>query len=98
MSLAIDLDAVTRILLPHGWYEIERGTLTIDSYELHHSDPSVSSWPGAWPVRAGADPDVPKLGFRARRVALKGQSALHGPPMDLAGPITSLLAVEVVTA
>jgi hypothetical protein len=95
VSLAIDLDAVTRILLPNGWHEIERGTLVIDSYELHHSDPSVSAWPGAWPVRAGMDPDVPTLGFRARRVALKTPSALHGPAMDLAGPITSLLAVEV---
>lgn len=38
MSLYIDVDKVTEVLLADGWHAVEDGSFDLDSYEYHHGD------------------------------------------------------------
>lgn len=85
MSLAIDLDTVSRVLLADGWHDVLPGSLTLDAYEMHHSDVGLDDWPASWPLRGGSDSSVPSTGFRFTRAEGGTQ---------VSGPVTSLLALE----
>jgi hypothetical protein len=38
MSLYIDVDKVTQVLLADGWHVVAKQSFTLDSYEFHHKD------------------------------------------------------------
>lgn len=38
MSLNIDVDKVTEVLLADGWHTVADGSFDLDSYEFHHGD------------------------------------------------------------
>lgn len=85
MSLAINLDDIVRVLLADGWHDVLPGSLTLDAYEMHHSALDMEGWPASWPLRGGTDSNVSSTGFRFTRPDGGNQ---------VAGPVTSLLAVE----
>jgi hypothetical protein len=41
MSMAIDVERVTSVLLPDGWYEVSEGSFAVGSYEYLQSGESV---------------------------------------------------------
>ena len=38
VSLYIDVDRVTNVMIGANWYEVAKGTFDLDSYEYHHQD------------------------------------------------------------
>jgi len=38
MSLYIEVDKITRVLLSDGWYEVHNESFTLDSYEFGYGD------------------------------------------------------------
>jgi hypothetical protein len=38
MSLYIDVDNVTEVLLADGWHTVADGSFDLDAYEYHHND------------------------------------------------------------
>jgi hypothetical protein len=56
MSLYIDTDKITEVLLTDGeWYEVEDGSFDLDSYEMH--------WDGRLVLPGGAVDGIPATGF-----------------------------------
>lgn len=55
MSLAIDLDEVTAVLLPDGWHTVNNQSFTTDAYEYVHGDHLI--------VGGGQVAGVPSTGF-----------------------------------
>lgn len=47
MSLAIDSDSVTRVLLADGWHDVLEGTFNIDAYEFMYCGDGVLHGGGA---------------------------------------------------
>ncbi|HEV3091291.1 MAG TPA: hypothetical protein VGX91_07615 [Candidatus Cybelea sp.] len=86
MSLAIDIDLVTDVLLADGWHHVENDSFEIDAYEFlqtwfNEVEKSQSRLLG------GQEALVPSRGFFF--------SELHGGE-DVAtyGPITSIIALR----
>lgn len=81
MSLAIETDLVTRVLLADGWHDVEDKSFEIDSYEF--------MWlkgMGETPMlRGGQDGLVPAAGYCFKRP--NGHI--------VCGPLTAILAVEI---
>ena len=78
MSLAIDVDRVTEVLLPDGlWYEVEDGSFEIDAYEFVREEDAPR-------LLGGAEPLLPAAGATWRNNKRQRYSC----------PITSILAVK----
>lgn len=84
MSLAIDPEDVTHVLLPDGWHHVQPGTFILDSFEfVDGADDSV----GGILLGGGREPLVAALGYEFQeRGASEGTT--------LAGPINRLYAVR----
>jgi hypothetical protein len=80
MSLAIQIDKVTHVLLPCGWYEVKNRSFDTDAYEFVE---------GERPLGGGDGVLVPYTGFR---FVVKDDS--EGPDLVIKGPLTSVLAVR----
>jgi hypothetical protein len=79
MSLAIDVDNITHVLLADGWHEVHDTSFAIDSYEF------------MWRQGMG---DKPMLGGgQEKHVAAAGFSFAESDH-TLSGPLTSVLAVK----
>jgi hypothetical protein len=82
MSLAIDVDKVTRVLLADGWHDVANDSFSLDAYEYlwHHRgadrDPMV--------LHGGGQSGICSNGF-----AFTDPDGRH-----LCGPLTAVLAVE----
>lgn len=85
MSLAIDTDHVTHVLLTDGWHPVAAASFDIDSYEyLHWSDRRCKTDDDPLIVHGGGNSGVCSAGFSFRT-----------PDGDyLAGPLTGILAVR----
>ncbi len=83
MSLAINQDAVDRVLLADGWHPVAPGTaLSMDAYEYKwHADPADHEW-----STFSHEPLIPCTGFEFTD-AITGRV--------ICGPVTSILAVEL---
>lgn len=55
MSLAIDVDNVTEVLLPDGWHVVYNATFHIDAYEFVDGHTAL--------LGGGEEPLVPATGF-----------------------------------
>lgn len=55
MSLSIDVDEVTAVLLADGWHTVVDESFTLDAYEFH--------WQGQLLVGGGTVQGVPSTGF-----------------------------------
>lgn len=81
MSLYIDTDEVTGVLLSDGWHKVSGTSFDIDAYEFHTA---------GYVVLAGGNCDlVPSTGFSFVEA---GASAAARP--RISGPLTAVLAVK----
>lgn len=80
MSLSIDVDAVTAVLLADGWHDVLEGSFDLDSYEF-----TVGKGNDERILHGGGDSDICAIGFT---FAVRGGDRLSGP-------LTSILAVKV---
>jgi hypothetical protein len=78
MSLAIDIDDVTEVLLADGWHTVANTSFDIDSYEFVSQDGRGVLLGG------GREPLIPSRGFRFA-------DADGG---CLTGPLSSILALK----
>jgi hypothetical protein len=85
MSLAIDVDRVSAVLLADGWHEVAAGSFTLDSYEYVW-------WPSEQ-ARARGDFDLLHGGGRSG-VCATGFQLTSGDDL-IAGPLTAILAVRI---
>lgn len=108
MSLAIDVDLVTHVLLADGWHTVANRSFTLDSYEFLWSgrgDKTVAEmnleweagtlYPNGQPVRY-RDPMVLHGGGQSG-VCAAGFSFREGPSW-VSGPLTAILAVRTQAA
>jgi hypothetical protein len=96
MSLAIDIDLVSHVLLADGWYTVVDHSFTLDSYEYfsyHRNDPND---PNAHHVlHGGGSSGVCATGFSFEVAPRRGSDDKSGDLMG--GPLTSILAVRYRT-
>ena len=83
MSLAIDVDTVTAVLLADGWHDVIDDSFDVDAYEFEEKigegeDPRI--------LHGGGQSGISDSGFVCR--TSQGM---------ICGPLTSLLAVKVRT-
>ena len=83
MSLAIDIDKVTAVLLTDGWHEVKDASFSLDSYEYlwyqRRDDPMIL-------LGGGDEPQIPARGFAFTTT----------DDDQLSGPLTSILAVKTI--
>ncbi len=78
MSLAIDVDEVTEVLLADGWHTVSDKSFELDAYEY--------TWSGEV-AHGGGSSGVCATGFAFRE-------DWATPPRLMAGPLTAILAVR----
>lgn len=96
MSLGIDIDLVSHVLLADGWYAVVDHSFTLDNYEYfsyHRNDPDD---PNAYHVLHGdGSSSVCKTGFSFQVAPRRGSDDTIGDL--LGGPLTAILAVRYRT-
>ena len=85
MSLAIEINQITHVLLADGWHEVTDGSFDIAPYEFGRTVTAESGEHGFVPLSAAQDSDVHPVGF-AFTEARTGAS--------ICGPLTSVIAVR----
>jgi hypothetical protein len=93
MSLAIEVDDITHVLLADGWHTIHDASFGIDSYEFTWREGTGDS-----PMLGGQEKQIAAAGHRGstsrEHIAAAGFSFTEGDHV-LCGPLTSVLAVKV---
>jgi hypothetical protein len=88
MSLSLDVDHVTKVLLSDGWHNVHDKSFTLDSYEY--------IWFPNQEKRDRGEPMIMHAGGRSGVCATGFQMRCeHG---EVAGPLTSILAVRMAAA
>jgi hypothetical protein len=95
MSLAIEVDDITHVLLADGWHTVHDASFGIDSYEfMRHEGMGDSPTLGG-----GQDKHIAEAGHRGSRTSRKHIAAagfsFTESDQVLCGPLTSVLAVKV---
>ncbi len=83
MSLSIDVDEVTAVLLADGWHEVKKESFALDAYEFVRFGSEERRQSGD-PMDVISDPD-----------SSTGFAFIEGPDTRVCGPITAILAVRV---
>lgn len=101
MSLAIDVDTVTRVLLADGrWYSVGRKSFALDAYEYlwwpngrdaknkhgGDTDPQI--------LHGGGQSGVCAIGFEFLTESRDPDGHATGEYVRMAGPLTAIQAVE----
>jgi hypothetical protein len=108
MSLGIDVDAVSRVLLADGWHDVAEKSFSLDSYEylwsgfaglevkdLHTRPNEYGGTRDPMIVHGGGGSGVCATGFTFKTEDPDGEKFGPDPLFYwLAGPLTSILAVE----
>jgi hypothetical protein len=93
MSLAIDVENITNVLLADGWHEVHDASFGTDSYEFVGGEATGDS-----PTLGGGQDHIPAAGHRGstsrEHIAAAGFSFTEGDHV-LCGPLTSVLAVKI---
>ena len=94
MSLAIEVDDITHVLLADGWHTVHDASFGIDSYEFMSREGMGDS-----PMLGGGqEKHIAAAGHRGstsrEHIAAAGFSFTEGDHV-LCGPLTSVLAVKV---
>lgn len=85
MSLAIDVDTVTAVLLADGWHTVAEQSFNLDSYEYIWHHPGHDRYDGEFEVlHSGGTNGVCATGFEF--------TTTEGSYMT--GPLTAILAVQ----
>ena len=84
MSLAIDVDTVTAVLLADGWHDVIDDSFDVDAYEFEENNLLEGEDPRL--LHGGEHSEISDSGFVCR--TSQGM---------ICGPLTSLLAVKVRT-
>jgi hypothetical protein len=94
MSLTIDVDNITHVLLADGWHEVHDASFGTDSYEFTQREGSGDSPT----LEGGEDKHIPAAGHRGstsrEHIAAEGFSFTEGDHV-LCGPLTSVFAVRL---
>jgi hypothetical protein len=100
MSLAIDVDKVTGVLLADGWHEVVEKSFMLDSYEFLWWPEGEQQGKEPQIAHGGGDSGVCATGFQfaeygviTTRRATGGTSSRTGT-MRISGPLTAILAVR----
>jgi hypothetical protein len=80
MSLYIDVDKVTEVLLADGWHTVADESFDLDSYEYHHGELLLHGG-GSGGICATGFTFIEDVGYAT-------------PPRRIAGPLTAILAVR----
>ena len=93
MSLTIDVDNITHVLLADGWHEVHDASFGTDTYEFMRRKGTSDS-----PMLGGdQEKHIPAAGHRGstsrEHIAAAGFSFTEGDHV-LCGPLTSVLAVK----
>lgn len=93
MSLAIDADRVTHVLLADGWHQAERGSFGIDSYEFRYRHGEL------WEVlHGGGGAGICSEGFTFVEDGPDLYSERDDGPVllvhQISGPLSAILAVR----
>jgi hypothetical protein len=96
MSLAIEVDDITHVLLADGWHTVHDASFGIDSYQFMWREGM-----GDGPIlEGGQEKHIAAAGHRGstsrEHIAAAGFSFTEGDHV-LCGPLTSVLAVKVKT-
>ncbi len=94
MSLSIDIDRVSRVLLADGWHEVLKFSFDLDSYEFVQSDEEDQEF-GLH--QRNSEPHVLLAGGRVQGVPATGATWREADGSRICCPITAVLAVKVVT-
>ncbi|MDV6231942.1 hypothetical protein [Rhodococcus cercidiphylli] len=87
MSLFIDVDTITHVLLVDGWHEVKPGSFYTDSYEFVSEVDDKGGFHTE--VGGGAVPGVPHTGFQ-----FEDPFPAAGAGNLVVGPLTAILAVR----
>ena len=95
MSLVIDVDNITHVLLADGWHEVHDASFGTDSYEFVGGEGTGDSTM----LGGGQEKqDIPAAGHRGstsrEHIATAGFSFTEGDHV-LCGPLTSVLAIRL---
>jgi hypothetical protein len=99
MSLGIDMDAVTAVLLADGWHEVTDASFMLDLYEFLLW-PEGKERPPRTVHRGGAS-GICMTGFQfAEQIAITGAGPSDLPSKRvvrmISGPLTAILAVRTL--
>jgi hypothetical protein len=83
MSLRINSDNITQVLLADGWHRVMEGTFDIDAYEIHDGAERGHEF---WILRGGIDKHITSSGFTFKDPDADGEY--------IRGPLTSILAIR----
>jgi hypothetical protein len=94
MSLAIDVDNITHVLLADGWHDVHDASFGTDTYEFVGSEGTGDS-----PMLGGGqEKHIPAAGHRGsttrEHIAAAGFSFTEDDHI-LCGPLTSVLAIRL---
>lgn len=95
MSLAIDVDAVTAVLLADGWHRVAKKSFFLDSYEYLWSGREGTKVKDLRPdqdhilLHGGGQSGISATGF-----SFLEQIDRTGIPQRISGPLTAILAVR----
>jgi hypothetical protein len=92
MSLAINIDAVSAVLLADGWHQVADASFLVDSYE--YIDPAYANDERGL-VHGGGQSGVCASGFGFYEdLDENAGNAYRGDLVRVAGPLTAILAVQ----
>jgi len=96
MSLGIDIELVSHVLLADGWHSVVDQSFTLDSYEYFSYDHNEPDDPDAHHVlHSGGSSGVCATGFCF--LARPQQGTDDKPGELIGGPLTAILAVRYRT-
>jgi len=84
VSLAIDVDNVTEVLLADGWHVVLRDSFDLDSYEYISANEYQRERDDFTLLHGGGNSGICSIGF----------SFLTGAHTRMAGPLSAVLAVK----
>lgn len=87
MSLAIDIDEVTAVLLADGWHDVAERSFVLDAYEFVYGDDNT--------VHGGGNSGICPTGFSFLEDLDQNAGAAHkGDKVTVSGPLTAIVAVQ----
>ena len=94
MSLAIDVDQVTEVLLADGWHYVFDQSFTLDAYEFFDQYARETDTT----LHGGGQSGVCATGFQFKSYEGLAGSNRDGNVEFMSGPLTAILAVKTTQA
>jgi len=92
VSLAIDIDKVSQVLLADGWHDVSRSSFDLDSYEFVQNVDDD----GPLPHGSKAESLVLLAGGKVQGIPSTGATWRESDGSKMYCPVTAVLAVRVV--